>query len=283
MGGDPPFLEVVKVGYEVDGRWLVRAVDLTVEPGTFTALLGPNGAGKTTLLRLISGELTPSQGDVALRGASVSARRPEDLARIRALLQQRRHLAFPFTAEEVVRLGRHPHRTPGTRHDEVVNGSLDRVGARSLAPRIYPTLSGGEATRVDLARVLAQEPALLLLDEPTNHLDPRHQHEMLEICSALTAEGCAVVAVLHDLNLAALHAHRVLILSQGEPAALGAPREVLTAQRIEEVFGLPCQIWEHPSGCPWVVPCPALRRLGRRPPGPLHPSPRGVLAPHSRS
>jgi iron complex transport system ATP-binding protein len=253
--GGRPLLEARGVGYSIQDRWLVRGVDLTILPGSFTALVGPNGAGKTTLLRILSGEIPPTEGELRVDGECIRKSSPERLARFRALLSQHRSLAFPFSGEEVVRLGRHPHRTPRHHDDRIVERSLDTVGAAPLRHRSYPTLSGGEATRVDMARVLAQEPSLVLLDEPTNHLDPRHQHEVLELCAAMAGEGCAVVAVLHDLNLAALHAHRMMVLCQGETAAWGTPAEILTPERIEEVFGLQCQVWRHPSGCPWIVPC----------------------------
>jgi iron complex transport system ATP-binding protein len=248
-------LEVSALGYCTAGCWLVRNVALQVAAGEFCAILGPNGAGKTTLLRLLSGELTPSSGVVHLMGKPLSSYDPLALAQRRALLSQKRNLEFPFRAVEVVMLGRMPHQrtaheTPRDR--AVVAESLAQVEAESLAERLYPSLSGGEASRVDLARVLAQEPKLLLLDEPTNHLDPRHQLAVLALAQELAARGCAVVATMHDLNLAARFADRLVLMHRGEVVSAGTANEVLTEAQLRHVYRVEAQVTQL-RGRPLVV------------------------------
>lgn len=252
-------LEARGVGYRAGTRWLVRDVDLTVHRGTVTAIAGPNGAGKSTLLRLISGELRRTSGGIRIDGHDVSRIDPLELARFRAMLAQTRRIDLPFSAFEVVMLGRFPHLTnqrAGPRDDATVRDAMARTGATSLRDQDVTTLSGGERGRVDLARVLVQQPSLFLLDEPTHHLDLRYQIEALELCRSLAADGHAVVIVLHDLNLMSLYADRMLLMKDGRSVATGTPAEVLTERRIVELFDIECRIWTHPLGCPWVVPCP---------------------------
>jgi iron complex transport system ATP-binding protein len=250
-------LEATDLGYRVGQRWLVSGASLKVRSGEFWALVGPNGAGKTTLLRMLGGELKPTHGEVRLDGRQLSEWRSVELARVRAFLSQHRQGNFPFTVREIVMMGRIPH-LRGLResaHDQaVVTEALRKVDMGGMAERAYPTLSGGEAARVDLARVLAQEPRLLLLDEPTNHLDLRHQFEVLALGRQLADDGCAVISVLHDLNLGALYADHMTLMRDGECVAHGDPEDVLTAELIEQTYGLQCKVWRHPSGCPWIVP-----------------------------
>ncbi|MDM7323421.1 MAG: heme ABC transporter ATP-binding protein [Thermus sp.] len=250
-------LEAQALSFRVGQRRLLEGVNLQVGAGEMVCVLGPNGAGKSTLMRLLSGEDRPSSGEVRLLGRPLSAYTPLELALIRSVLSQSRQLSFPFTAYEVAFLGRLPHlegRAENQEDHQATRWALELAQAQGLAGRLYPTLSGGEQARVDLARVLAQKPRLLLLDEPTNHLDPRHQVEVMQLCRHLAREGLGVVAVLHDLNLAALFCHRILLLHQGNPMALGTPLEVLRPELLQEVYGLPFAVVRHPSGRPWVMP-----------------------------
>lgn len=220
-------------------------------------MLGPNGAGKTTLLRLLSGEIPPNTGEVRLGGKPLERYRPAELARVRALLPQQRELSFPFSAYEVAFLGRMPHleaRAETPQDHAAVQKALEQTDALGLAERLYPSLSGGEKARVDLARVLAQEPAILLLDEPTNHLDPKHQLELLEHCRHLAHSGCLVIAALHDLNLASLFADRLLLMKDGRVMASGTAQELLSPELLERVYGVPFQLYPHPSGRPLALP-----------------------------
>jgi len=250
-------LEAENLGYSVNGKWLVREVSLQVGSGSFWAIVGANGSGKSTLLRMLGGEWTPRRGAVRLNGAALDSYSAQELARLRACLSQVRQANFPFTAYEIALMGRLPWQQGWGETEEdhaIVQAALVRTGADIFSARSYPTLSGGEQTRVDLARTLAQAPRLLLLDEPTNHLDVHHQLALMDVCRRHTEGGGMVVAVLHDLNLAARHADGIVMLHEGRLVACGAPEEVLTCEHLRRYFGLECEVWRHPTGCPWVVP-----------------------------
>ncbi len=250
-------VELEQVGYRIGRKWIVRDIDLKIESGEFWALAGPNGAGKSTLLRLISGELAPQQGAIRLFGHDIDAYSPQELARSRAYLQQRRDVNFPFRALEIVRLGRYPHLN-GAKESaedwEIARKCMAQVEADAFAERLYPTLSGGEASRVDLARILAQEPRLFLLDEPTNHLDPRHQVGVLDLCQSLARSGKSVIAAIHDLNLASMYADKALMLREGIAAAVGTPETVFTPPQLESVYDLPFEALRAPNGRTLITP-----------------------------
>lgn len=246
--------------YRVGARALVDDVSLDMAPGEVLAVVGPNGAGKSTLLRLLVGDLVPTAGVAELDGRPLAAYSPRALALRRAVMPQTTALAFAFTALEVVLMGRHPHLGAGgeSPHDlAVAHSKMALTDTLDLAERRFPTLSGGEQARTTLARVLAQEAPLLLLDEPTAHLDPRHQHNTLALARSVAAEGGAVLSVLHDLNLAAAYADRVALLAQGRLVAVGPPEQVLTADRLGEVFRIPFLVARHPAlAHPLLVPQP---------------------------
>ena len=250
-------VELEGVGYRIGNKWLVRNIDLKIEAGQFWIFVGPNGAGKSTLLRLISGELSPTTGRIQFFDESIDKYSPQELARKRAYLQQKRDVNFPFRASEIVLLGRHPHLNGAkeTPTDLTIAWeAMRQVQADMFAERLYPTLSGGEASRVDLARILAQEPKLFLLDEPTNHLDPRHQVQTLRLCSSIAQVGRTVIAAIHDLNLASMYADQVLMLREGNPIAVGAPKFIFTPQQLEAVYDVPFEVMQLSSGQLIVVP-----------------------------
>ncbi|WP_119166580.1 heme ABC transporter ATP-binding protein [Algihabitans albus] len=247
------------------GNPILRGVDLALEPARVTALIGPNGAGKSTLLHLLSGALAPDGGTVTLDGRPLADWSRAGLARRRAVLPQSSELTFPFRVLEVVMMGRSAHngRSSLTRDLDVAAATLDEVDAAHLAQRIYPTLSGGERQRVQLARVMAQiwpdtdndRPRFLLLDEPTNNLDLTHQHRLLAFARRLAERGLGVFAVLHDPNLAALYADRLVLLSEGRVQSAGTVDSVLTEPQIERAFKLKVAIQRHPTrGCPQLIP-----------------------------
>ena len=250
-------LEAHSVSYRVGQAVLVDGVSLTLARGEVLALVGPNGAGKSTLLRLLAGDLSPGGGEVALDGRPLSAYRPGELARLRAVMPQQTVLQFAFTALEVVLMGRNPH-LRGREADRdlaIAEAAMAGTDCLHLADRSYPTLSIGEQQRVTLARVLAQETPVLLLDEPTASLDIRHQELVLQVARERATGGAAVLAVLHDLNLAAAYADRVAVLSRGRLAACGAPWDVLTEGLLSEVFEHPVAVMRHPlRDCPLVMP-----------------------------
>lgn len=235
---------------------LLQGVSLRIEPGEVLALIGMNGAGKSTLLNILSGDRTPDGGQVRLADRPLAAWPLRELAKRRAVLPQESRLAFPFSALEVVLMGRHPyHAGYPTRSDaRLASRVMAELDVAHLRERSFPALSGGERARVQLARALCQvlesdvpEPRLLLLDEPTASLDPAHQHAVLAAVRRFTREeGGAVCVVLHDLNLAAQYADRIALLADGRLDALGTPWEVLTGERLGLAYGLDFLVMPHP-------------------------------------
>ena len=230
---------------------------ITVRPSELHALVGPNGAGKSTMFGVLAGDVTPTAGEVRLDGAPLTEHRPKHLARMRGVLLQQNTVSFPFTVREVVSMGRTPWaRTPLEHEDEdAIAEAMAKTDVTALAERSVTSLSGGERARVGLARVLAQRTRLLLLDEPTAALDLRHQEDVLRIARAEADAGAAVAVVLHDLDAAMAVADRVTLLNRGRVVAQGTPAEVLTAARIEAVYGQAVDVFAHPrTGAPVIVP-----------------------------
>ena len=254
-------LEACGLNYAIGGRQLIQALDLAVTAGECVAIVGPNGAGKTTLFRLLSGELHPQQGDIHFNTRPLSQWPVGQLARMRAVLPQASSLQFAFTVQEVVTMGRMPHDTGRKLDADIVQEVMAVCDVARLSLRSYTELSGGERQRVQLARVLAQvwRPVpegerLLLLDEPTSALDLAHQLELMQVVQQVCQADIAVLIILHDLNLAARFADRILMLHEGRTIALGTPAEVMRADLIECVFNVKAQIIQHPLyGCPLVV------------------------------
>jgi iron complex transport system ATP-binding protein len=243
------------VGLRLDSRTILEDMSLDVERGEILALVGPNGAGKSTLLSVLSGDRTPDSGTVTIDGRDVGAIRHSELARLRAVLTQENSVSFPFRVSEVVAMGRSPWaRLVESRDDvAVVNAALAATDVAHLGDRRYTTLSGGEKARVSLARVLAQHTPVVFLDEPTAALDLRHQEDVMQVAKAMAAEDRAVVMVLHDLSLAGAYSDRLALIAHGKIDAIGTPREVLTTERVERVYGLPVDLHDV-GGRPVVVP-----------------------------
>ena len=247
----------VSAGY--GRRHVLQDVTWSVAPGEFVGLIGPNGCGKTTLLRVLSGVLPMTAGEVRVRGTQLREIDRRQLARTMACLLQDLSLDLAFTVREVVLMGRSPHlprfgsETP--RDFQLAQQAMERADVSHLADRLVTELSGGERQRVLIAMCLAQEPQLLLLDEPTSHLDIGHQLSLLDLIAKLNREtGVTIVAVFHDLNLAAEYCRRLLVLERGRVAALGTPEEVLTADTIQRVYGVTVRVQRNPlSGRPHVV------------------------------
>jgi iron complex transport system ATP-binding protein len=247
------------------GRRVLEDVSFAIAPGEVLAVIGPNGAGKSTLLQVLAGTLAPTQGRVCLEGEPLGTIDRRQLARRRAVLPQSVELAFGFTALDVVLLGRMPHagRSSGVADLEIAAAALRETDAEHLAERSYTALSGGERQRVQLARVLAQvwpvasdpEPRWLLLDEPTNNLDLLHQRMLMITARRFAQRGLGVLAILHDPNLAAAHADRVVVLADGMLQDDGAPEAVLTADRLRRSFGIETTVIRHPeTDRPVVLP-----------------------------
>jgi len=250
-------IEALTCGY--GSRTVLKGLDLQVSQGEFLAVVGPNGSGKSTLVRAISRGLKPAAGRILLQGREINRLTARELARQMAVVAQDTAIGFDFTVEEIVTLGRLPYRSRlwgETEQDRAaVRRALLATGTEPLADRLVTQLSGGERQRAMIARALAQEPSLLILDEPTAHLDISHQVEVLDLCRRLNQErGLTVLAVLHDLNLAAQYASRVLLLRDGATYATGVPATVLTEANIEAVYGSRVQVVQHPvEGTPHVI------------------------------
>jgi iron complex transport system ATP-binding protein len=232
-------LEEVSFAYR--DRPVLERISLQVERGERFGLLGPTGSGKSTLVRLLSRVLHPASGRILLHGRPLASYAPREVARRVAVVPQETALDFPFSVLEVVLMGRAPHlggfAFEGERDLAAAEDAMARTGITDLAGRFFHELSGGEKQRVVIARALAQEPEVLLLDEPTTFLDIRHVVETFELLSTLSRErGITLIAVLHDLNLAALYLERLAFLKHGRLHACGDPETVLTYRTIREVY-----------------------------------------------
>ncbi len=217
------------LGWQVDDRWIVRDITTEVAEGCCTALVGMNGSGKTTLLQLLCGLRKPSRGQVLVDDRRLTDMSRREIARTMALMEQLPQARVALTVRDVVALGRIPHE---------VRWLMNAHGAR-VDDRSWNTLSGGERQRVQLARALVQEPQVLMLDEPTNHLDLHHQIALLRIVTSLRL---TTLVVLHDLDLAAAFADRLIVLDDGHLVAQGPTDEVLTAQLVAERFAVRGQV-----------------------------------------
>lgn len=257
--------EAKNVSYSVGTKKILDDVSIELKAGETLALLGANGAGKSTLLKALCGDIKLNSGEVKLENRHLWEWDYHELARKRAILLQHSNLNFPFTVQEVTLLGRNPHiRGSESQKDlEIVENALKLVDAEHLANQSFPTLSGGEQQRVHLARVLAQiwekpkdSTRYLLLDEPTSSLDLAHQHLTLQTARRFANEGAGVLMVLHDLNLAAQYADKVMIMQKGKKVAFGTPKDVLTKEIIQEVFGIEVYITKHEKdyNLPLIVP-----------------------------
>lgn len=241
-------LRGVTAGYPVSGgasgsaaKNQLREVDLTLSAGELVCVLGPNGAGKTTLIRVASGLLDARAGEVRLLGEPIAALGRADVARSLAVVEQQQELAMGFTVREVVAMGRAPHQgtwmSPSEHDAAVVDESLGRCDLASLAERPAAALSGGEQKRVAIARALSQEPKVLLLDEPGAFLDVKHQLDLYELLASQVKEHeLACLVVMHDLNVAAQFADRIVLMKSGRVVAAGAVDEVMTWKTLKETF-----------------------------------------------
>ena len=248
----------VRIGSAV----LVDDVSIEVHPGEVVAVAGPNGAGKSTLVAVLAGDRLPAAGSVVLAGRALEAWPRGDLARRRTVMRPGGDVAFPFTTEEVALLGRLPWHggEPSDADRAVVRALLAAADVAHLADHPFASLSTGERQRVQLARAIAQiadiephppdgamiEERYLLLDEPTSSLDPAHQHAAMRLLREQARAGCGVLAVLHDLDLAAAYADRLVLMAAGRVAAAGSTAEVLRADVLEAVFGIPMLVIPHP-------------------------------------
>ena len=255
-------VEGVTVVYDSGGRQIVAlsAFDLVLRPGEVLGLVGPNGSGKTTLVRVLTGVIRPSAGRVRLSGRDVAAIPQAEIARLAAVVPQDPVLPPSFESLDCVLMGRTPHlrmlQQEGPHDLEIARRAMLATETWGFAHRPVGELSGGERQRVIVARALAQETPVLLLDEPTAHLDIGHQGAVLGLMRRFARQdGKAVLAVVHDLTLAAHYCDRLIVLKAGSVSAEGAPAEVLRPELLRDVYGVPVTVVPHPeTGRPVVAP-----------------------------
>lgn len=255
-------LQARDVSVAIGNKTIIHDVSFTASPGHVTTIIGPNGSGKTTLLKAICSDLA-YRGEVTINGRNLNSLKAWQAASLRAVLPQSTTLSFPFTVREVVALGTTAGRSGVDDADSLPERALERVDLDGFAGRFYQDLSGGEQQRVQLARVLCQvwqpvldgQPRYLLLDEPVSSLDIKHQLAIMEIAREFADAGGGVLAVLHDLNLAAMSSDRILVMRRGNAVAFGAPEEVLRDEVINPVFECNLKVGALPrQGAPFVLP-----------------------------
>lgn len=240
-------ISVEKVSYSYDDdRWALQYISFRVKPGEIFALFGPNSSGKTTLLRCISGLLKPKAGKIKVDGQNLTEMPAAERARRVAVVHQIHQSTFPYNVETMVLMGRTPHigflGTPDPKALAVARRAIEDMGISHLSHRPINHLSGGERQLVLIARSLAQEAGVLLLDEPTTYLDFRNQNQVLQqVRSLVEKRDLAVVITLHDPNLVIQHAHRVLLLQEGQVVGEGTPREQLRRETLEKIYHLPVE------------------------------------------
>ena len=247
-------IEAKNISYSAGNTKILDGVDVAIKLGDITAILGPNGAGKTTLMKCLAVSCQPDSGAITLEGSPISDYSLNALSKKRAVLSQSNPINFPFTAFEIVMMGRNPY-VIGENYVEdirIVQEVLESVDAWHLKDRIFPTLSGGEQQRVHLARVLAQlweqESAYLFLDEPTSAVDLKHQHQIFDLASKMAKErNLAVCVIMHDLNLVLRYADHAILMREGGVYASGRIRDVLTVENVMGAFEVPPEFFAAPK------------------------------------
>lgn len=222
---------------------ILRGIDFEANEGEFVGIIGPNGSGKSTLLRCLYRVLTPSEGAVFLDGKELSSYRVKESAQKLAVVAQHNYYNFEFSVQDVVMMGRAPHKRAldrDTAEDyQIMRQSLKAVGMQEFEERSFSTLSGGEQQRIILARALAQQTPCLILDEPTNHLDIKYQLWLMDIVKNL---DCTVISAVHDLNIAAMYCDRLYAMKQGKVIAQGTPHQLLTPDLIRELYEVDAEV-----------------------------------------
>ncbi len=244
-------IKIQNLSYRIKDRSIIKDFDLLMDKGQFVSIIGANGAGKSTLLRLIAGELKANSGSISIKNKLVNQYSIKELATFRAYLHQSNSMEIPFTVEQVVAMGRYHKSKSGPQEEQIITECLTVCALEKLADRSIRELSGGEQQRVHLARVLAQlwdvDDGVLLLDEPISNMDIQYQHQTLAIAKAFSKIGFLVVAVLHDLNLAAQYSDSVLMMKAGRSWWYGSPTEVFNQQNIYTIFGIETTIDVNPK------------------------------------
>jgi len=256
-------LRTENISFSVGKKQILKNVSASFLPGEFNMILGPNGSGKSSFLKIFSGEINKFQGTVLYEDKKIKELRKEELAKKRAVMSQQADLGFPLLVEEVVMMGRYPHFTfnPNKKDITICSEVIERMDLVEFKERNYLTLSGGEKQRVQYARVLAQvweKPPdsyrYLFLDEPLNSLDISYQHEFLQVAVELIKDHTVLIAVMHDINLAAHYADNLFFFKEGELVVHGKPKDILSAAMIEKVFNIKTTVIENPvTGKPLII------------------------------
>ena len=230
------------------GSHILKGVSIEVSDKDFVGIIGPNGSGKSTLLKSIYRVLTPQSGTVFLDGNALNSYKPKESARKMAVVAQHNYYNFEFSVQDVVLMGRAPHKKAMERDNaddyRIVREALEKVNMGGFAQRSFSTLSGGEQQRVILVRALAQQTQCLILDEPTNHLDIKYQLQLMDIVRSLRL---TVVAAIHDLNIAAMYCNKLFVLQNGRIIAFGPPKQVLTREFIRQVYEVEAKLYTDPE------------------------------------
>ncbi|WP_182355097.1 heme ABC transporter ATP-binding protein [Flaviflexus huanghaiensis] len=230
------------ISFSYGVKQILSDVGLEVDAGTVMGLLGPNGAGKSTLLGVLSGDLTPDAGTVELGGRTLASFSRKELARARSVMPQSSEFPFAYLVRDIVAMGRASWDTGDVENDRVIDDAMARTAVMDMQDREITSLSGGESARVTLARVLAQDADIVFLDEPTAALDVSHQERTMSTCTELAAEGRTVVAVMHDIQLAAAYCDVIALMHRGRIVRVGAPSEVLTSESLSEIYEWPIRV-----------------------------------------
>ena len=251
-------LRVSDLCYAVDRKEIIKNICIQIQKGEFVGLIGPNGSGKSTLLKNIYKVLRPSRGAVFVDGRSLLEMSNRQAAQVISVVAQENDNSFDFSVEEIVLMGRHPYKTlfgADTAEDQQRSqNALEQVGMGYMRERSFSTLSGGEKQRVLIARALVQDTEFLILDEPTNHLDIGYQISIMDLIKSI---GMTTFAAIHDLNIAAMYCDTVIILKDGDIVTSGAPKDVLTAASMRDIFGIEADIYTNKkTGAIQISPLP---------------------------
>lgn len=245
----------------LEGTRIIKGMSVEIKEKEFVGILGPNGSGKSTLLKCIYRVLHPKSGEVQLNGKAIQAYSVKESAREMAVVAQHNYYNFDFSVQDVVLMGRSPHKKAMERDNAndfgIVSESLEKVGMKEFRDRSFSTLSGGEQQRVILARALAQKTNCLVLDEPTNHLDIKYQLQLMDIVRSL---NLTVVSAIHDLNIAAMYCDKIFVVKDGKIVAFGTPEEVLTKEFIKEVYEVDVELLKDQDGLLHILYRPGFKK-----------------------
>lgn len=247
-------LTASNIDFSYGEKKILHSTSIEVLPGQVVGLLGPNGTGKSTLLGVLSGDLDATSGSVELFGRPLTSYGRKELAQTRSVMPQASEFPFAYLVRDIVAMGRSCWSGSDNEDRTIIEDAMSSTDVWDMADRDVTRLSGGEKARVTLARVIAQKARLVFLDEPTAALDISHQERTMEMCGQMADEGCAVVAVMHDIQLAAAYCDAIALMSGGRIVAYGKPREVLTTEALSEVYGWPISVMELATGDLAIIP-----------------------------